>query len=157
MALLARFEAKYIPEPNSGCWLWTAYAQSGKPQMWGEGTYEYASRLSWKLHKGHIPGRQLVLHKCDTPLCVNPEHLFLGTNLDNSRDMVAKGRVRRFPGETHGQAKLTDREAWEIKQLQGYVTVTQLAKSYGVSRRAIWQIHVGRNWKHLLPPDSDET
>jgi hypothetical protein len=90
-----RFEQQFIPEPNSGCWLWIG-AIDGR----GYGAIKdssrvmrRASRVSWELHRGSIPEKMCILHKCDVPLCVNPDHLFLGTNADNTRDMYRKGRA----------------------------------------------------------------
>lgn len=95
--LLSRFESKYEPVPFCGCWLWAASTNSS-----GYGTIaiskrktEMAHRLSFRLFVGEIPQDKIVLHKCDTPSCVNPDHLFLGTRADNSLDMNAKGRSRR--------------------------------------------------------------
>ena len=91
-----RFEEQFVPEPNSGCWIW-AGSVCGR----GYGTIKdkframrRASRVSWELHVGEIPNGMCVLHKCDTPVCVNPDHLFVGTNKDNSDDMCRKGRMR---------------------------------------------------------------
>jgi hypothetical protein len=91
---LARFEAKFIPEPNSGCWLWT-----GGTSGYGYGHFSLpvrgcrtAHRAAWTLYRGQIPAGLHVLHKCDVRCCVNPSHLFLGTHSDNMRDMVRKGR-----------------------------------------------------------------
>lgn len=91
---------------SDGCWLWT-----DKPHApWGYGRLGNAingkeikaHRLSWMLHFGPIPDGLGVLHKCDTPLCVRPDHLFLGTQLDNVHDCVAKGRAAGGNGhETH--------------------------------------------------------
>ncbi len=94
--LADRFHKKHQPVPFSGCWLWTAaaagngYGYIGRGRA-GEGM-EYAHRVSWKIHKGPIPKGKQVLHRCDTPPCVNPDHLFLGDVSANMRDCVAKGR-----------------------------------------------------------------
>lgn len=81
---------------SDGCWLWTAsktalgYGQLGAPER---SSNYLAHRLSYEINVGPIPDRMCVLHRCDTPACVNPAHLFLGTKRDNSRDMEAKGRT----------------------------------------------------------------
>jgi hypothetical protein len=89
---LSRFENSYIPEPNSGCWIWIAVCSH-----FGHGEFilkkKYAAhRFSWILHKGEIPKGLCVLHACDVPACVNPQHLFLGTRGDNNTDRAKKGR-----------------------------------------------------------------
>ena len=103
MNTLARFSNSYIPVPEAGCWLWLSSVnrKNGKarygvmsireePHL--NPTGRFAHRLSWELFKGKIPPGMHVLHKCDTMTCVNPDHLFLGTNEDNVRDCMAKGR-----------------------------------------------------------------
>jgi len=101
----SRFEQKYKIDLASGCWLWTAcrgHRGYGLFALDGHRTI-HAHRASWVLNVGEIPDGMLVCHKCDVPACVNPEHLFVGTSLDNNRDMLAKGRGI-FPGrpkQTH--------------------------------------------------------
>lgn len=90
---LNRFESKFIPEPNTGCWLWTATSvKYGYGTFHWRGKDRYAHRVSWELYRGTWPSTLCVLHKCDTPACVNPEHLFLGSRTDNNADCVSKGR-----------------------------------------------------------------
>lgn len=90
---LSRFESKYTPVTESGCWLWIGSVSSS-----GYGGFRYnkkmvsAHRASWMLHNGEISADMLVCHKCDTPLCVNPDHLFLGTQKDNMQDKLEKSR-----------------------------------------------------------------
>lgn len=92
---LARFTEKYIPVPESGCWLWIgASTASGYGQMKCGRKLHRAHRVSWELHRGPIPEGLMVCHRCDVPSCVNPEHLFLGTAKENYRDCVEKGRSR---------------------------------------------------------------
>lgn len=87
--------SKCIPEPNSGCWLWTAGIAPGDLDygaVWLYGRNLRASRAAWMAFYGPIPDGLWVLHKCDTPTCVNPRHLWLGTHDDNMADCVRKGR-----------------------------------------------------------------
>ncbi len=87
-----RFESKYVKAP-SGCWLWQACKDSdGYGYLQVAGKSLGAHRVSWKLINGSVPEGLYVLHSCDTPSCVNPDHLFVGTNTDNMRDKVKKGR-----------------------------------------------------------------
>ena len=88
-----RLEQMSIPEPNSGCYLWTGRTgEFGHGRMLVDGKGEPAHRISWVLAGGSVPKGLSVLHKCDNPVCVRPDHLFLGTQKTNVRDMIAKGR-----------------------------------------------------------------
>ncbi len=91
---LARMLENYIPEPNTGCWLWLGpYARRDYGHVSGFTGETLAHRLFWRHHRGAPPPGLHVLHRCDTPACVNPAHLFLGTDADNIHDMMAKGRA----------------------------------------------------------------
>lgn len=150
-SLLERFEEKFIPEPNSGCWLWTAATKEMGYGVIGLGTRadgtRKAHRVSWELYRGPIPAGMNVLHKCDTPACVNPDHLFLGTLADNAQDCARKGRnfVPDNRGERATWAKLTLEAAREIKRRR--MTSRQYAAAYGCSKSAVERIWEGRNWK----------
>lgn len=99
--VLERFEEKFIPEPMSGCWLWTAAALPlGYGKMYVGGKLELAHRISYRLYKGPIPEGMLVRHRCDVVACVNPDHLETGTHQQNAGDMVERGRHHYF-GRTH--------------------------------------------------------
>jgi hypothetical protein len=87
-----RILANVEPEPNTGCWLWSAGMSGEGYGILRFGTPKKAHRVAYNAFIGEIPGRLFVCHRCDTPLCVNPDHLFLGTAADNAQDMVRKGR-----------------------------------------------------------------
>jgi hypothetical protein len=108
-----------------------------------------AHRVSWALAFGDIPVGQYVLHQCDNPRCVNPNHLFLGDQLANIRDCVSKGRIAR--GSKNGQSKLTEEQVLEIRQQFTGKRGQQakLAHKYHVSRRLISFIVRGDAWKHV--------
>ena len=87
----------YVPEPNTGCWLWLRGINSdGYGLVRIEGKSYRVPRLVWGIFKGPIPPNMRVCHRCDVRLCINPDHLFLGTDKDNYDDMVAKGRKAKF-------------------------------------------------------------
>lgn len=158
LTVVERFEAKYIPEPNSGCWLWTAnifpngYGQfrvSKDPEKRCEG----AHRVSYQLFRGSIDDGMCVCHRCDMRSCVNPDHLFLGTKGDNNRDAATKGRSRwkeNRPTENilrrsnHPMALLSDGDVEVIRASSE--TSSKLAKKYGVSYTHIWRIRTNRSW-----------
>lgn len=100
------FESFYIPEPNTGCWLWIGSLRDNgyglySPRVNGKRRTASAHRWSWELRHGPIPAGMQANHKCDVPSCVNPDHLFLGTQSDNMKDACRKRRVNA-PGITKG-------------------------------------------------------
>ena len=148
---IARFWAHV--DKSGNCWLWTASTKSD-----GYGAYHlagvrgYAHRLAWELTHGPIPAGLYVCHHCDTPPCVNPAHLFLGTAKDNTADMLRKGRgpgrapkvrVNRPPAKIGRPSKLTSEDIYVIRTCcaLGHHTVKRLlAQEYGVSRHTIDRI-----------------
>ena len=111
-----------------------------------------AHRISWQLARGLIPKGQRVLHRCDVRHCVNPDHLFLGTQADNVADMVAKGRNRSpgLPGTKNPQAKLTENIVREMRRLHGGgKSQHQLAREWGVSPMTVNRAVNGKCWSHV--------
>ncbi len=140
-----RFNTHWTPEPYSGCWLWTARTRhGGYGGAKHNGKTVIAHRLAWELYKGEIPQGTCVLHRCDTPSCVNPAHLFIGTLADNTRDMVAKGRANGCIGHS---TKLSPVQVLEIRNKAG--TLRALGREYGVDYRTIASIRKRRTWKQI--------
>ena len=152
MSIVQRFEAKYMPEPMSGCWLWTGsvvgsgYGSFSRGRR-GEGNAT-AHRVSYELRHGPIPQGLYVLHKCDVKTCVNPDHLYLGTAQNNSSDMVARGRCIAPVGERNGNTKLTGNDVRRIRL--DARPETQIAVDYGLSRSAVGKIKRRERWKSII-------
>lgn len=170
----ARFWDKVNKAPGLGpkgeCWLWTASTVRGygnfglTPSRWVR-----SHRLSWELAHGPIPGGLCVLHECDTPACVNPNHLFLGTRKDNAQDAIQKGRwysgdrhwTRLHPerplnvvfpehrnrGQHNGQAILKPETVRAIRAASG--PRKTIAEMFGVSKSTVYAIKGGHRWGHL--------
>ena len=145
--VIEHFEHFISPEPNTGCWLW---AGSGSIHGYGQfhpirGLTRAAHRMSWEIYNGSIPDGLCVLHHCDVRCCVNPQHLFLGTKKDNTRDMFAKGRNRYVLPK---RRKLTYAKAEDIRRKRaGGSLLKALATEYGVTISSIWAICIGQNWQ----------
>lgn len=140
-----RFWSKVNRESASGCWLWTAATIRGYGQIigWRQGKKRplYAHRVAWELANGPIPAHLSVLHKCDVPLCVNPDHLFLGTQADNLIDAREKGRLI-LAGARAGKLTLEQRIAiYQTPWRKGICA--HLAQEFGVSISRIGKIRRG--------------
>lgn len=149
-SLAQRLEAK--TEKTEGCWRWlgfkdqAGYGRIGLATDKGKRSIQ-AQRASWAVYRGPIPQGAHVLHRCDNPECTNPEHLFLGSNLDNIRDRIAKGRSRSGDqrGEHNGNAKLTVEQVAAIRA--DARASSAIAVDYGMSRTMIKYIKAGAFWK----------
>ncbi|HEV8261834.1 MAG TPA: HNH endonuclease signature motif containing protein [Burkholderiales bacterium] len=153
------FDEKWRLNEKSGCWEWVQsasrdhYGNFGCKALGGSKNTS-AHRASWMIHKGPIPSGLLVLHRCDNQLCVNPEHLFLGTNSDNQKDAYAKGRKKRFkrpmPGVTNPAAKLNDDLVREMRKLreEGWV-LKKLSQKFSISIPVAHKIVRREIWKHV--------
>lgn len=147
-----RFHEKFVQEPVSGCWLWTASVSRGYGHMGlgGHTGTSYAHRVAWTLYKGEIPPGMCVCHRCDVPLCVNPDHLFLGTHADNVADKISKGRQGPPPrGELSGKAKLTEAKVVQIRALRGRLSQREIGNLFGVAKGTITGIQNGDTWRHV--------
>jgi len=151
-------------DKSGECWPWTGYKnQCGYGVTYKRNKHVLAHRLAWEIVHGAIPNGMQVLHKCDNPRCCNPAHLFLGTHKDNMEDMTRKGRrvrgeqlrlsIKNPPrGERCARTKLTSAQVLEIRRRYRprVVSVSMLAKEFGINRSAIWKIVRGQRWRHLL-------
>lgn len=134
---------------TGGCLLWTACRnERGYGALVHHRKAVLAHRLSYQVNVGPIPAGMCVCHRCDTPACVNPAHLFLGTHADNMADKVSKRRQSR--GESHGKAKMTEAQVLEMRALHAAgETQKGLAARFGVSKFLIHCVVSGKTWKHL--------
>lgn len=146
-----RFWSKVCPEPNSGCWLWTAAYHKGGygvfQQGQGRGTIR-AHQYVWLLLISDVLP-EVVCHRCDTPACCNPVHLFAGTHVSNALDRDKKDRVAC--GEGSGAAKLTLGQVQDLlRERQRGALLKDLALQYNLSVSGAHAITKGRNWRRAL-------
>lgn len=147
-----------VPVPEAGCWLWTAaYHGKGEKRSYGiirvHGKNWKSHQLSYVLFHGPIPDGLCVLHKCDTPSCCNPDHLYTGTRKDNMADALRRNRVSRDSknvGEKNGARRLTESVVRKIHASQ--MSIPNVAKKFGVSKGTVSGIRSGLLWKSLGLP-----
>lgn len=151
-AFRERFWSKVAISGNTACWEWTAYRKpNGYGQFTlGKGQFRAASRVSFALTHGVVPEGLVVCHTCDNPPCVNPRHLFIGTQSDNAYDCSRKGRANRARGVATPSHRLTERQVRAIRsEPVTYGVKARLAREYGVSAHTIADILAGRKWRHV--------
>lgn len=159
-----RIERLSVPEPNCGCWLWLGAAHAN-PSGLQYGRISIGSRkdrtcrttsahrASYQAYIGPIPAGLEVCHKCDVTLCVNPEHLFVGTHQENIDDRERKGR--NTPVHLRSNAKLSHDAARDIRASK--LGCKRLARIYGVNPSVIRAVRTGRSWVPAPPVMTDET
>jgi|SRR6188508_111364 len=142
---------KNIKIDGNGCWIW----QKSKHRQ-GYGNFccnrkvLLAHRVSWTIFKGNLDLEILVCHTCDNPPCCNPEHLFLGTDKDNSIDAFSKGRIKRHKGENHARSKFKNEDIENIRSLKREgKTQKEISEMYSVTISAIKHILKKRTWIHI--------
>jgi len=141
--VIARRLMDNVVKKEDGCWEWHGSLHKSRTFVYGKmtvnGITDMAHRWSYRIFVGEIPEKLLVCHKCDYPLCVNPEHLFVGTNRQNIDDAIAKGRMK---------SKLTWEKVGEIRELsKKRIKGVDLAKKFGVSPKLISYIINNERWR----------
>lgn len=146
--LRKRLEARAFPCPASGCHFYDGYlTEKGYGRMRLGRRLLKAHRVAWEMEHGPIPSGQVVCHRCDIPSCVNPTHLFLGTQGDNVADMVTKGRNRSVRGSDHPCARLSEEDVVAIRASSE--TTAALSRKYGLTKAAVRSARNGKTWSHI--------
>ncbi len=154
-SILRRFRWYTGPVDDQGCTIWLGpkhrrgYGLLFRRAESGHQRGYFAHRIAWILANGPVPDDLDVLHTCDRPICISPGHLFLGTNLDNIADKVAKGRQHK--GETCSLTKLTEVEVLEIRRLHatGKYIHKEIGERFNTTFTNVWMIVNRKSWKHI--------
>lgn len=143
MTIQERFMS-FVDKKND-CWVWTGafgFKHYGRFSYRGKNCYSH--RVSYLIFKGDFPKEACVLHRCDNPPCVNPDHLFLGTRDNNAKDMVCKGRARNgshtINNEKHPMVKLTNRQIEQVRDQYKYRNQYELADKFNISQSYVSEI-----------------
>ena len=151
MSRVNKFDDEYFAErtvtvAESGCMIWMlGTVKGGYGKVSKRGKSSVAHRESWIAKNGPIPEGMILCHKCDVPSCVNPDHLFLGTHKENSRDMVRKGRSAK--GSKIAKSVLTEDLVRQIRSENG--TYAEIGRKFGVYQGTIRHVMLRETWRHV--------
>ena len=143
-------ELEWKVDSQTGCWLVTSHYLNacGYAVVCRNGKQVLAHRWAYEQANGPIPSDKCVCHSCDNPACVNPDHLWLGTHLENMKDRNQKGRARWPRGEEQYKAKLTEDQVIYIRSHME-ISQTQMARVMGVTQSHVSLIRLRKSWRHL--------
>jgi hypothetical protein len=149
-----RIKAAICVNESTGCWEWMKFREhNGYGRMRVNNKTQLCHRMSYEAFVGPIPDGLFVCHRCDNPPCCNPEHLFVGTNSDNQRDCVSKGRWTHpvdLRGTRHPLSKLNDDKVREIRRLcKNGISQSEVGRMFGVTQGAVWLIIHRKKWAHV--------
>lgn len=146
----SRFWSKIVIGSHDKCWPWkAAISKTGYGVMRINRMTVKAHRIPFLIKGEDIHGK-FVCHKCDNPICCNPDHLFIGSCLDNVRDMHSKGRARKALGSQASNVKLKEDDIPKIRGLKGKMTQREIGILFGVGKNAIQAILSGKHWRHIV-------
>lgn len=150
---------RYVHKTEDGsCWEWLGHIEKrGYGVMSYNNKRDKAHRISWRIaNNQEIPKGMVIMHLCDNPICVNPNHLKLGTQDDNMKDCKNKGRITKSTGENHGRSKLTETDVLEIRRLIAKgKTNKEIANLHKTTTQNIQAIRINKTWKWLKGESND--
>lgn len=151
LPLTEHFWANVEPLSPNECWIWKGSRPDGRyGRMKDHGVAVSAHRVSYELHHGPIPSEMQVLHKCDNPPCVNPNHLFIGTPLDNMQDKTKKGRAYTPKGKDNPSSRLDTEQVLDIRRrVREGEKQSHLGAEYGISQQTVSEIVHYKIWRHV--------
>lgn len=144
--LADKFWERVIVETLESCWMFNNSKHGNRGYIYHDGRLLMAHRVSWIVNFGEIPAGKVICHRCDNRVCVNPNHLFIGTQADNVSDMISKGRQAppektKHVGESNGRSKLSDNDRRRIVELRrsGELRI-HLAEMFGIHESQVYRI-----------------
>lgn len=149
---ILRFWKRVKVRSKDECWEWIGRVDKhGYGRIEREGTDVLASRIAMEIKLGRsLTSKECSLHSCDNPACVNPKHLWLGSQGDNMKDMVKKGRSSRLPGESNGKSRFKTQEILRMRKLfDSGKRIIEIAREYKTAQPVINRIVHRKRWKHI--------
>jgi hypothetical protein len=142
-------EERFLKHINKtdGCWKWTGSVSRRYGMFKVNKKVRRANRVAYELWNGSIPDGLHILHSCDNTLCVNPQHLRVGTNTENVADRHERNRWANMKGTNNSNSKLNEDDVEWIRVIVGFYSLTDIARMYNISITTIWAIKNNKLWK----------